>query len=1143
AAAQVARQLEAAHPRRAAWHSLGYSPALASIIGLALSSRPAALLAALPVLVLWCAAPELALWTGRSRPERTEQLTDHDRDFLRRVARRSWVFFEAYVRPEDNWLPPDNHQEAPIEATAHRTSPTNVGLMALSSLAAWRFGHIGVNELAVRMHRMLDGLERLERWRGHMLNWYDTRTLAPLEPRYVSTVDSGNLAVSLITLQQGCLRIAEQSPIGASGWHGLDECIALLGEALEGACGDAAAELAAELGRLRAQLRAAATSPAGWPELIASTLQRQKDIKHRTAVLIASRRSIQPGKLRDLRLWLDRTEHHLAALRRDVQTCLPWLEVLASAPPSCTELAQSLAAALDPAQPLSSHKDILDHYNSRRSSQPGPTATDAQKWLEELDDAVPRGLAAWSRLAAQIAKIGARAGDYANAMEFAPLYNPTNRLFHIGYSLSAERLDQHHYDLLASEARLASYFAIAKRDVPVEHWVQLGRPIVKFDSGLALASWNGSMFEYLMPTLFLRSEPGTLLGQSDRTSVDLQKRHGDRLGIPWGISESGFASVGQDGSWRYRAFGLTDLGLRRGLSQDTVIAPYASALALAVRPHAAVANLRRLAANGMIGRCGFLEAADYTGERQAGDDAAGANFVAVASYMAHHQGMSLGAYANALFDNLFVNWFHSDPRIATVDLLLNERVPWELPTELRHIEPAATAAAQFTPVARPEPWIPLRFAGQPGRHIIGNGRLAATICEDGQGELSWQGKAMTRPGEVHGGNGHFIYLRDSTLGADWTITRLPLGETADRTVQFHAHKAEFHARAHGISANLEVVVAGFADLEIRRLHIVNETAEARRIEVASSFEVALARRDDWLRHPAFSRLFVASEFVRSVGGLLHTRRLRSPGDEHAALLHYLVADPSVRLRGWECDRARLRPRLDLTQGFPQVRRSGQASRMHTLDPVSALCGEIELAPFGHAELAFVTIAATSGEEAIELAARHSALADLDWIEQETRNRAAHNLSALALRPGELPLAQQLFTALFGPGGPRHLAAGQGRQSSRDDLWTLGISGDLPILLHELAETSDGSNLRTLAAAHRAWRRCGANADIVLTYPGMPGYVDPIRDRLMDLLRAEGCEDLIGQRGGFHLIGSEQADPVLLEAVRRAARIATSDKAG
>jgi len=341
-------------------------------------------------------------------------------------------------------------------------------------------------------------------------------------------------------------------------------------------------------------------------------------------------------------------------------------------------------------------------------------------WLSDLNAAVERGARALNELRQGLLDVAARSEAAAFSMDFRLLYDREVRLFCIGYNVSSDRIDPHHYDLLATEARLASYFAIAKRDVPTEHWFFLGRPITHLGDGLSLVSWNGSMFEYLMPPLLMRSGLGTLVDQSERAAVDTQRRYADKLGMPWGISESAFASLDPDHRYHYRAFGVPQLGLRRGLSKDLVVAPYATALALAVRPGAAIHNLRKLDHLGMVDCYGLLEAADFTPERVP----KGRSFSLVRAYMAHHQGMILAAIGNALHDDVHVRRFREDRRMRSMELLLQERIPWELPSEAFREDKSLESAPRRAVVPAPHAWVPPTAEVFPQVHLLGNAASA-----------------------------------------------------------------------------------------------------------------------------------------------------------------------------------------------------------------------------------------------------------------------------------------------------------------------------------------------------------------------------------------------------------------------------------
>jgi cyclic beta-1,2-glucan synthetase len=471
-------------------------------------------------------------------------------------------------------------------------------MMLLSTLSAWDLGYIGSSELSARLRNALDTLDRLERHRGHLLNWYDTRSLEPLEPRYVSTVDSGNLAVCLIALRQGCIDAAHAPVMRSAQWDGLSDAVALLSEALEDTLDGEdprhrdhmamLARMAQRIARNRDDIGVTGT---------ALTQLLETDYAELVAAITdsLSSHSQAPSKgLREVHVWLDRAHHQLVTMQRDINALQPWNSLLETPPSDCAHLAGVILGTLPMTASLEEAADGCAHARSLLAAH-APTANDAaSQWVSDLDAALEQASRSVSDLLESMHAVAARCENLAFSMDFQFLFDTEPRLFHIGHNVSADRIDQHHYDLLATEARLASYFAIAKGDVPVEHWFFLGRPMAPTATGPVLVSWNGSMFEYLMAPLLLRSDVTTLLGQSERAAVDVQRRYAESHGIPWGMSESGYASRDVEHRYRYQAFGVPQLGLRRGLERDLVVAPYATALALAASPRAAIRNLLAL---------------------------------------------------------------------------------------------------------------------------------------------------------------------------------------------------------------------------------------------------------------------------------------------------------------------------------------------------------------------------------------------------------------------------------------------------------------------------------------------------------------------------------------------------------------------
>jgi cyclic beta-1,2-glucan synthetase len=1130
-AARTSEQLAAGDTRRFIWREMWVAPALAAVMLAAiLTLRPAALSSALPLLVMWFAAPEVAHWLGHPRPTRERRLEADDCLRLRRIARRTWRYFEVFAGPDDQWLPPDNFQEQPRGEVAHRTSPTNIGMMLLSSLAACDLGYLGLDELASRLRNTLETLARIGRYRGHLFNWYDTRTLEPLEPRYVSTVDSGNLAVSLLALKEGCLELADGPALRSQQWRGLSDVLRLLNDAIEHLSlgRDEASSIRGHCDGIERRLRSVEDDPGRWwptlrdlcdrdvPELDRHLLDAVEERKGHAATL---------ARVREVRVWLERLHHHLRSMDREYGALFPWLPVLGQTPPALAGFAAAVAAILPPTLRLA---ETTDACRRARDLFEGPFAAEApanepalEEWRTALSGALDRGEQAAAALRASLSDMAGQVEALALAMDFAPLYNKDLRLFHIGYNVSADRLDSHHYDLLASEARLTSLFAIAKGDAPVEHWFHLGRATTVVNHDRCLLSWGGSMFEYLMPRLLVRSEAGSLLAQSERLAIEAQRRYGRMLGTPWGMSESGFSAMDEH-SYQYRSFGVPALGFRRGLATEIVVAPYASALALPLDVGEALENLGRLEALGLVGEYGFYEAADFTPDRTP----AGRRFLPVLSYMAHHQGMILAAIDNTLCDDALVRRAARDRRMRSVALLLHERVPRDVPPEAAAADTATPRRTFARVIPRTEPWTPVRAGAFPEMHLLGNGRLAAWISDSGAGTLRWKDWNVTRwvADPTADDTGIWMYVRDEESGALWSAARQPCGAPADAVdVVFYPHLAEFHRRDGDLGIRMEIVVAPADDIEIRHVTIINDGDRARRLTITTCGQVALAQAADYERHPAFSKLFIHSEFIPQFDGVLFSRQPRSPDMHPPVLLHRLIADdPHVRFLGFETDRAAFVGRGRTYRQPVGAVRSAPASSGFTLDPIAALQVSADIEPRTSVHLAFITAVSGSRESVLELAERYQTMNAVDWVIAEAEADAGRELQRLGIEPGRMAEIQTLASLLV----YRHRAlrcaaetialnrAGQPR------LWGMGLSGDLPILLVKLRTSDDLDLLHDLARAHELWRRRGLRCDLVVLRHEASGYEEPVGEKLRTLLNGLGTRDRLGQHAGVHFVSAD-----------------------
>ncbi len=1159
-AAQTAQFFGAARGSELSWREMlpvpVFAGALALLIGVA---NAAALPFALPILVLWLVSPQVAYWISQPT-NRTEPALSVDQAVaLRHLARQTWLFFEQMVGPEDHWLPPDHFQESP-SLTAHRTSPTNIGLLLTSTLAAYDLGYTGQLDLITRLQATFDTLDQLEHYRGHLLNWYDTESLAALAPRYVSTVDSGNLAGCLLVVEQACLALPDSFVIRPERWQGLLDTLGLMEASLDELYStrlDASvAALRAFVIKLRQQIQIVPQHPQQWAELIAALNQEAwAELSHLIVAVFESETAAPNAiTLSDLRITSERLHHHLTGMQRDMDLLLPWLLPISQPPalfdqpavdPLMASTWQDLLAAATRSPRLidvtAMYKLVNTHLSDLKSHlQEGLGTPDqlraARVWCAELEARLTITQAQANSLLTGYRDLATRAETRFQAMDFGFLFDPRRKVFHIGYNVTGDQLDDNFYDLLASEARLASFLAIAKREVPPSHWLHLGRPAARVNNALTLLSWSGTMFEYLMPTLFMRSYEQTFLTQSCRSAVDDQIAYAQAKHVPWGISESSFYAFDSSLTYQYHAFGVPDLGFKRGLAEDLVITPYASLLALRQRPQAVRQNMDQLDALDMRGLYGFYEAVDYTPSRMPLHQ----DHAIIRSYMAHHQGMILTSLTNTLLHDVMIQRFHADPRVQSFSLLLQEKIPTQIPIADPH---PIEAVARVVPPAQVNlaPWRVPDDTTVPQVHTLSNGRFSTLITNAGSGYSQWQGLALTRweadSTLDHWGN--WIYLQDRDSGDLWSAGYQPTTVPRDyQHVAFYAHQAEFQRRDHDITVNLQVTVSADDDVEIRQINLINHGDQVRHLRVTSYGEVLLASQSD--RHPAFNKLFIESEYLPESNLLLFHRRPRSPDEQPVYLGHLLITRPGTPITGdYEGDRLPFLGR-GRTLRSPAVFADGaELSKTVgvTLDPIMALAQDVELAPYARISLAYLTLAARSRPEALALADRYQDWVVLERAVELARRQSELTLNQLELDTPELARMQQLLSLLLYPHATLRAAADVLRANTQGQpgLWAYGISGDLPILLVRVGDVAELPLVLELLRAHTYWRDQQVSIDLVILNLRDSSYSQELQGQLHRLIARANSSSWLNRRGGIFIVNADQmrqVDRTLIETVAR-----------
>ena len=1114
----------------ASFRAMWFSPTLAAATAITLAgANPAGLAIAGPILLLWLVSPVIAWWASLPLSRREAPLTAEQTRFLGGIARKTWAFFETFVGPQDHWLPPDNYQEQGDARLAHRTSPTNMGLALLANLSAYDFGYIPAGQLVERTARALETMTGLQRHRGHIYNWYDTQSLQPLSPVYISTVDSGNLAGHLLTLRPGLMELLDRPILEARWLDGLSDTLGIL----ETAAGDPAPTM---LARFRMDLDAACASR---PNTLREA-RRLLDQLSSSAEALSDLLGQEPET--EALWWARALDRQCRAARDELASLAPWTD-LPELPDGLDDLPD-----VDGIPTLRALAGLDGRLSARLAGRPQTGATPAQAaWLAGLHRRIRQGSERARERMAAIQRLALQAGALAD-MEYGFLYDEGSHLLSIGYSVDEQRRDASYYDLLASEARLSVFVAIAQGQLPQESWFALGRLLTGVGGEPILLSWSGSMFEYLMPQLVMPTYEHTLLDQTAKAAVERQVAYGQLRGLPWGISESGYNAVDVQLNYQYRAFGVPGLGLKRGLAEDLVVAPYASALALMVAPEAACRNLQRLSSVGAEGRFGFHEAIDYTPARQR----RGESHALVRSYMAHHQGMTLLALAYRLLDRPMQRRFASDPLFQATLLLLQERIPRASALYVHGADVIAQADASAAEV-------PFRVLDNPGTpvpevHLLSNGRYHLMVTHAGGGYSRWKDLAVTRWREdgTRDPWGTFCYLRDVESGTTWSTAHQP---TARRAAHYEAifseGRAEFRRRDRGegfdFETYTEIAVSPEDDIELRRVRITNRSGTPRTLDITSYAEAVLAPPAADALHPAFSNLFVQTEIVEARHAILCTRRPRSRDEPVPWMFHLMaVHDGEVGGLSYETDRARFLGR-GRTTAAPQAIADGAAlsgSQGSVLDPVVASRCRIRLDPGRSASVDLVYGIGDSRDAVMGLVEKYhdrplaDRVFDLAWTHAQVVLRQINANDADAQLYGRL--ANSVIYAHAGLRADSSVLMQNRRGQS--GLWGYAISGDLPIVLLRIGDQANIELVRQLIQAHAYWRLKGLAVDLVIWNEDRAGYRQALQDQILGLVSV-GQEQVMERPGGIFVRSAEQIseeDRTLFQAV---ARVVLSDSQG
>lgn len=1038
--------------------------------------NPSLMIAGLLLFAVWAISPGVAFRISREYGGTENMVLEKDANELGRIARLTWRYFEEFVDSSNNYLAPDNYQQEPYRGVAARTSPTNIGLGLLSVLTARDMGYIGNFEMADRISKAISIIETLKKWNGHLYNWYDTKTLKPLNPGYISTVDSGNLVCYLTTLVQGLKGYLDRPFADKSFVNGIMDTLACAkGEGFE------TMEIVQYLDE---------------PE------NKPFDLSVWRRML---KRLSQQGRFDVLKdsPWKTKLERMIEMYEKELYKIAPWADVFTSMP-------QGLIEQLTGEQAADLNMIVCD-LNNIPSLQDIPAACKiaidffetltghgdekAEAWLDEAKKAFVKSGNTAQAFISSYKILMERINALSEATRFAPLFDMKKQLFSIGYSMKEKKLSGSFYDLLASEARQTSFIAIARGEIPAAHWFKMGRTLTVMDGYKGLVSWTGTMFEYLMPLLIMKSYKNTLLDETYAFVVRNQKKYGMQQGIPWGTSESGYYSLDNNFDYKYKAIGVPWLGLKRGLTGDAVAAPYATFLALMVDPGGALKNLERLKAEGMEGDYGFFEAADYTPKRLINSKIA-----VVKSFMAHHQGMSLLAINNYLNKNIMQKRFHADPTVKSARLLLQEKIPENVvftKDDKEKVIPIKGADIAGNNLIRKYHKPDLLL---PKTHILSNGNYSVVLTDRGTGFSKNKEIQITRWREDSSLDqyGMFFFIRNVETDDVWSCAYAPFNILPEKyDVTFTSDKAVFKRVDRNIETTTEIAVAAGDNVELRKISLKNLGDKSATLELTGYFEVVLTTQEQDIANPVFSNLFVKTGYMPERNCIIASRRPRSDEEKTwcAANMVVLEEDTVVSVQ-FETDRMKFIGRgrgIAAPAAIGRNPLSGTAGPV--LDPVMSLRASVTIEPGKIVTVSFVTAVSSQKESLLSLIEKYSSSESVEAAFHLAKVRSQLEAKHLNIPDDDMALYEEMIPHILfiSPLKKLHQAMAMKNTRGQCALWAYGISGDLPIVLAVISNTEDTAMAYEIIKAHEYWRLKGLKVDIVILANLESSYCQPFHD--------------------------------------------------
>lgn len=1047
------------------------SPIVALIVlFLSLGNAPLIGLTNLILAVLWGIAPALAYNISRVQCIEEEPLKSEDEELLREVSRSIWAYYEDFVNEENNYLAPDNYQEKPFKGVAHRTSPTNIGMGLLTNLIAYDLAYLPLGGVVSRLEMVLDGMRGLEKFHGHYLNWYDTKTKAPLWPRYVSTVDSGNLLGYLWIISETLKELKNKPLIRKEEILSIKDTFKLIRSEEKIEVFDMLPD-EVELNDYKELLQEELN-------LINDTL-KNIDSKDEKSV----------------------KEHYwINKLKKEIEFKLDFYDYLFKG-------IEELIIDKFNDEEVPSLIGLINYLKEVKSSSG-----------EEYQDIILRKINNIEDFKERIYRLISEIQSIMDDMDFKVVFSKERGLFAIGYNLEENSLGNSYYDLMASEARAASFLAIARDEVPKDHWYNLSRNMTKAFGNKSLVSWSGTMFEYFMPFQIMKNFDNTLWDLTYSSVIKSQKAYAEKKGIPFGISESAFYEFDVAQNYQYKAFGVPGIGLKRGLEDELVVSPYSTIMTLPYEKTGAIENLKLLKDIGAFGRYGYIEAIDYTKQRIG----SGENDKEVRCYMVHHLGMSLMALDNLLNKNILQQRFHRIPEIKAVELLLQEKIPQNITFE-REVD-------IHTPdvTIRKEDFVPRIIKGakreNPEVLILSNGSYSTMITQTGSGYSKkddmtvyrWKGDSTTDS------TGMFFYIKNLNSNDYWSATYEPCKETPDNSsIEFTIDKANFKRKDGSVETSYEVSLSPEDNVEIRKITLKNTGEKERTIEITSYLEVTLQSFEGDAVHPSFSNLFISTEYDEETHSLIGNRRPRAKGARVPYIVHTISGEDNIEgALTYETSRINFIGR-DRDLKSPKVMDNDAPLQNTTgivLDPIMSIRARVRLEAGEEKEIYYITAVGDSKEQVIDLAKKYKAIKKIEKEISAANYANQLELKYIGIKSAQANIYQSLASyILFLHSGRKNREEYiKNINMSQENLWAYGISGDLPIVMLLVENEDDLSLVRQVVNMHYYWKTKGLKVDLIIYNEEEVSYEEPLQKSIGDVIRNSRERDNINKTAGIFI---------------------------